>query len=148
MGNSKNIADIQSLVSRFPNLKELVLKHKIFWITKESQTLPLNFSNNPYLVKVIVWTLPSNCFLQGEHCVYKLKEEDFENDKESAKEYRFAIKKTLINRFCLNPKEKEICLDNIKIENVVCIVLFLSKLFIIQYSYARNHENQYPHYIL
>ena len=97
------------------------------------------------MVKVIVWTLPSNCFLQGDHCVYKLKEEDFENDKESAEEYCFAIKKTLVNRFCLNPKEKEICLDNIKIENVVCIVLFLSKLFIIQYSYARNHENQYPH---
>ena len=41
--NSKNIADIQSLVSRFPNLKELTLKHKIFWITKESPILPLNF---------------------------------------------------------------------------------------------------------
>ena len=47
--NSKNIADIQSLVSRFPNLKELVLKHKIFWITKESQTLPLNFRYVQYI---------------------------------------------------------------------------------------------------
>ena len=91
--------------------------------------IPFPYSNNPYLVKVVVWTLPSIDFLQGEHCVYKLKEEDFENDEESSKEYRFAIKKTLINRFCMNPKEKEISLDNIKLENVVCIVLFLSKLF-------------------
>ena len=47
--NSKNIADVQSLVSRFPNLKELTLKHKIFWITKESPILPLNFRYVQYL---------------------------------------------------------------------------------------------------
>ena len=47
--NSKNIADVQSLVSRFPNLKELILKHKIFWITKESLILPLNFRYVQYL---------------------------------------------------------------------------------------------------
>ena len=41
--NSKNIAKVQSLVSRFPNLKELILKHKIFWITKESPILPITF---------------------------------------------------------------------------------------------------------
>ena len=93
--------------------------------------IPFPYSNNPYLVKVVVWTLPSIDFLQGEHCVYKLKEEDFENDKESAKEYRFAIKKTLINRFCMNPKEKEISLDNIKLENVVCIVLFFYQRYLL-----------------
>ena len=74
------------------------------------------------MVKVVVWTLPSINFLQGEHCVYNLKEEDFENDKESTEEYRFAIKKTVVNRFCMNPKENEIRVDNIKPENVVCIL--------------------------
>ena len=83
--------------------------------------IPFPYSNNPYLVKVVVWTLPSIDFLQGEHCVYKLKEEDFENDEESTEKYRVAIKKTVVNRFCMNPKEKEICVDNIKPENVVCI---------------------------
>ena len=81
-------------------------------------------SDNPNLVNVVVWTLPSIDFLQGEHCVYKLKEEDFENDEESTEKYRFAIKKTVVNRFCMNPKEKEICVDNIKPENMVCISCF------------------------
>ena len=85
----------------------------------------LHYSDNPNLVNVVVWTLPSIDFLQGEHCVYKLKEEDFENDEESTEKYRLAIKKTVVNRFCMNPKEKEICVDNIKPENVVCILYIL-----------------------
>ena len=34
-GNSENIVvEVQNLLNRFPNLKDLILKPKIFWITK------------------------------------------------------------------------------------------------------------------
>ena len=47
-GNSENIVvEVQNLLNRFPNLKDLTLKPKIFWITKESPILPLNFDGNP-----------------------------------------------------------------------------------------------------
>ena len=110
--NSKNIADIQSLVSRFPNLKELILKHKIFWITKESPILPLNFDGNPYLVKVGFHGWYD--FLREDNCVYKLNQKDWFE----AKKYRFVIKNTEPGRVWMNPQENKICVDNIRPENV------------------------------
>ena len=69
-GNSENIVvEVQSLLNRFPNLKDLILQPKIFSITKESPILPLNFDGNPYLVKVgfFGW----HDFLSEDNCVYR-----------------------------------------------------------------------------
>ena len=112
-GNSENIVvEVQNLLNRFPNLKDLTLKPKIFWITKESPILPLNFDGNPYLVKVGFWGWYD--FLSEDNCVYRLKEKDWYAEKE----YRFVIKNTEAGRVWMNPKENEICVDNIRPENV------------------------------
>ena len=120
-GNSENIiVEVQSLLNRFPNLKDLTLKPKIFWITKESPILPLNFDGNPYLVKVGFFGWYD--FLSEDNCVYRLKEKGWYDPKEyrwyEAKEYRFIIKNTEVGRVWMNPKENEICVDNIRPENV------------------------------
>ena len=68
--NSENTdVEVQSLLNRFPNLKDLILQPKIFSITKESPILPLNFDGNPYLVKVgfFGW----HDFLSEDNCVYR-----------------------------------------------------------------------------
>ena len=108
--NSENIVleadwdEVQSLVNRFPNLKELILKPEIFWITKESPILPLCFDENPYLVKVYVFGWYD--FLSEDNYVYRLKHKTF------------VIKNTEISGIWMNPKENEICVGNIRSENV------------------------------
>ena len=108
--NSENIVleedwdEVQSLVNRFPNLKELILKPEIFWITKESPIMPLNFDRHPYLVKVYVFGWYD--FLSEDNYVYRLNQKTF------------VIKNTEISGIWMNPKENEICVDNIRSENV------------------------------
>ena len=112
-GNSENIVvEVQSLLNRFPNLKDLILQPKIFSITKESPILPLNFDGNPYLVKVGFHGWYD--FLREDNCVYKLNQKDWFETKK----YRFVIKNTEPGRVWMNPQENKICVDNIRPENV------------------------------
>ena len=111
--NSENIVvEVQSLLNRFPNLKDLILQPKIFSITKESPILPLSFDGNPYLEKFGFHGWYN--FLSEDNCVYRLKQKRWYEPKE----YRFVIKNTEPGRVWMNPKENEICVDNIRPENV------------------------------
>ena len=114
--NSENIvleedwAEVQSLVNRFPNLKELILKPEIFWITKKSPILPLNFDRNPYLVKVVVYGWYD--FLSQENCVYRLSQKEWFETKE----YRFAIKNAKVCKVWMNPKGQFISEGNFVVQ--------------------------------
>jgi len=96
--------ELDSLLQRFPKLKELSLQ--------DGFVLPVKFDNNPILerVNIAFYDKPLS-FVQGQHCLFKLKEEDAMQIT-CPLELK-AINSTYVERIWMNPKQDEVKMENI-----------------------------------
>jgi len=108
--------ELDSLLQRFPKLKELYLESGF--------VLPIKFDNNPILEKVCIpfYDQPI-IFMQGQHCVFKLKEEEAMQVTCPLK--LKTINSTYVERIWMNPKQDEVKVENISLKHAENLIINL-----------------------